>query len=124
QDSFKKTRQLFSLESQLQKKFWRPLFDWGRLSAAFEHHDGTLKRTKLLKNNQSCNFGTLYLGDGALAPSNQLWPIQAYLSQHFAKALGKVQFFWLVEVFEDQVIYQAISETGEILDGFTQQIKL
>lgn len=116
----KKASTLISKESWLQKKAWLPLFDQYQLTTAFEHHDGTLKRTKPLKKNKINSLGTVYLGDGAMAPTNQIFPLQAFLHRYFAKIRGYVQFFWLVDVFEDKIVYQAISEKGKILDEFTQ----
>lgn len=119
----KKVLKLVSCESLLQKKAWLPLFDQYHLTAAFEHHDGALKRTWPLKNGQIDSLGTTYLGDGAFAPANQIFPFQAYLNRHFAKTIGYVQFFWLVDVFRDKIVYKAVSEKGKILDVFESQIQ-
>lgn len=55
---------LFSYASLQGKKHWLPLFDRHGMTVAFEHHDQTLKRTKLLRGGKPHPQGTLYLGDG------------------------------------------------------------
>ncbi len=116
----KKVLTLLSKESFLQKKYWLPLFDKYNLTAAFEHHDGALKRTKPLKHDKINLKGTVYFGDGALSPINQIFPIQAFFNRHFAKTSGYVQFFWLVDIFPNKIVYKAISDKGKVLDVFKQ----
>lgn len=113
---------LFSYESSQGRKFWLPLFDKYHLTCAFEHHDQTLKRTKLLKNDKEDPKGTLYLGDGAWGAEFQYHPIQGYFHSYFANLMGKVHFFWIVHVDKQKIIYTAMDESGKILDQFIQKI--
>lgn len=43
---------------------WLELFDRYHLTASFEHHDHTLKRSRILAHHQVSTKGTLYVGDG------------------------------------------------------------
>ena len=105
------------------KKYWLPLFDKYKLTAAFEHHDHTLKRTKPIRFGMIHPEGTIYLGDGCFSPKIQCTPIQAYLSSYFAKCLGHLQFFWLIDITKENIIYRAISKNNQIIDEYTQKIK-
>ena len=114
---------LLSVPSQEGKKTWLPLFDKYKITTAFEHHDQTLKRTRLLRNNKVDLDGTLYLGDGGWGAEIQVPPIQTYFSPLFAKSMGYVSFFWLIDIKEDKITYQAISAKGHVLDEYMQKIK-
>lgn len=114
---------LYSPKSLEGKKHWLPIFDHYGLTVAFEHHDQTLKRTKLLKQGKEDPQGTLYLGDGGWGPAIQYPPLQGYLRSHFATIQGKVHFFWSVTILEEKIIYKAITATGEVLDQYIQKIR-
>lgn len=105
------------------KKYWLPLFDKYNLTTAFEHHDHTLKRTKPLRYGMIHPEGTIYLGDGGWSPKIQCTPIQAYLSGIFAKCSGYTQFFWLIEISKEKIIYKAISKNNQVIDEYIQKIK-
>ncbi|MCH9627670.1 MAG: hypothetical protein S4CHLAM2_13120 [Chlamydiales bacterium] len=113
---------LFSKESQEGRRFWLPLFDQYRLTAAFEHHDQTLKRTKLLRHGREDPTGTLYLGDGGWGPKVQFPTLQGYFQNYFAHLQGKQHFFWVMEVKEGEITYVALTASGQVLDRFTQKI--
>jgi len=114
---------LLSVPSQEGKKTWLPLFDKYKITTAFEHHDQTLKRTRPLRNDKINLDGTIYLGDGGWGAEIQVPPIQTYFSPLFAKSMGYVSFFWLVDIKEDRIIYKAISAKGHVLDEYMQKIK-
>ena len=113
---------LFSHASLAGQTHWLPLFDQYNLTVAFEHHDQTLKRTKLLRAGKPHPQGTLYLGDGGWGAILQYPPIQGYFNKYFDKLQGKQQFFWLVNIEQDQITYSAISQTGNCLDKNNQKI--
>lgn len=46
------------------REYWLPLFDKYSLNLSFEHHDHTLKRSHVLKENQISEKGTVFVGDG------------------------------------------------------------
>lgn len=114
---------LLCCQSTEGKKYWLPLFDKYKLTAAFEHHDHTLKRTKPIRFGMIHPYGTVYLGDGGWAPKIQCAPLQSYLSSYFAKCCGYLQFFWLIDIKKDKICYKAISKNNQVIDEYTQKVK-
>ena len=114
---------LLCSQSYLGKKYWLPLFDKYQLTAAFEHHDHTLKRTKPIRFGMIHPYGTVYLGDGGWSPKIQCSPLQSYLSGYFAKCSSHLQFFWLIDIKKDKICYKAISKNNQIIDEYIQKIK-
>jgi len=94
---------------------WLPVFDSHRLTTAFEHHDHSFKRTKLLRNNQPDPKGTLYLGDGCWGQPAR--PINRELRWYEDK-VGSIQHFWLVDVSRSRVEYRAINKEGKVFDVY------
>lgn len=92
---------------------WLPIFDRHGLRVALENHDHTFKRTKVLRDNQVSENGTVYLGDGCFGinPRDIPEPDRWYLE----KASG-TPHFWLVDIDDDGMHFQAISHAEEILD--------
>jgi hypothetical protein len=100
------------------REHWLPLFDKYHLTAAFENHDHTFKRTKLLRGNQVDPEGTLYLGDGCMGvparscDNKDEWYIE--------KASG-TQHFWVVDVDQSGVVYRAVNIRGEVFDRYPEE---
>jgi hypothetical protein len=46
--------------------YWEPLFSKYNVSLALENHDHIYKRSKPIKNNETGEKGTIYIGDGAM----------------------------------------------------------
>jgi len=97
------------------RQYWLPLFDKHRLTAAFENHDHTFKRTHLLRENKADPKGTLYLGDGCWGMPART--VDAERRWYEAKA-ASIQHFWCVDVNRGRVEYRAISKDGEVFDVF------
>ena len=93
---------------------WLAIFDKWALRVALENHDHTFKRTKVLKGNQVVEEGTVYLGDGSFGvnPRTVPEPDRWYLE----KASG-TPHFWLVEIDDAGMHFQAISHAGDVLDS-------
>ena len=121
-ENFKK--RLYSYASLAGRKHWLPLFDKYKMTVAFEHHDQTLKRTKLLRSGKPHPEGTLYLGDGNWGSEIQYPPIQGYFNSYFKKLKGKSHFFWLVDIKPGEISYSAISHENTILDRSVQKVDL
>lgn len=113
---------LFSQESFYGRRHWLPLFDAYELTVAFEHHDQTLKRTKLIRRGKEDPKGTLYLGDGGWGPEVQYPPIQGYFHNYFANLQGKEHFFWAVTIDPKKITYHAITASGKVIDRFVQKL--
>ena len=95
---------------------WGPLFDEFRLTTAFENHDHTLKRTKLIKNNEVSPEGTLYLGDGSWGVPPREVDAERRWYEESAAGKGHV---WVVDVSSEGVTYRALGAKGKQLDSTT-----
>lgn len=97
------------------RQFWLPIFDKHRLTAAFENHDHTFKRTHSLRENKLDPNGTLYLGDGCWGmPARK---VDSQRRWYEAKA-ASLQHFWQVDVSRTRVEYRAINKEGKIFDVY------
>lgn len=96
------------------RKAWVPLFDRYRLTAAFENHDHTLKRTHRLKGNKKNSEGTLYLGDGCWGRP----PRKVYDSWYLARATSSPHV-WRVDADSQKIRFRAVSPAGKVLDDYS-----
>ncbi|HRD55099.1 MAG TPA: metallophosphoesterase family protein [Parachlamydiaceae bacterium] len=104
--------------SQLVRSHWVPLFDAAELTAAFEHHDHTYKRTFPLKNGRPHEKGVLYLGDGAWGVEKPRVP-KRHLP-YLARVLS-VSHFILVTLNPEAVTYEAINAKGDVIDRYVKK---
>lgn len=95
---------------------WLPLFDQYELSVAFENHDHSFKRSKVLKGNQVAETGTVYLGDGSFGVN----PREAAITGrwYLEKASG-TPHFWLVNIDREGLHCKAISQAEQTIDEVT-----
>lgn len=98
------------------RESWLPVFDQYGLSVAFENHDHSFKRSKVLKGNQVADSGTVYLGDGSFGvnPRDAMPTGRWYLE----KASG-TPHFWVVNIDNDGMHCKAISQAEQVLDELT-----
>ncbi len=96
-----------------ERNLWLPLFDSYKVSACFENHDHTFKRTKILKGNQPSSEGTIYLGDGCFGVNPR--EIKNLDLGYLEKAESR-RHFWFVEVDAEKLIAKAVDEEGHIFD--------
>ena len=94
---------------------WLPIFDEHHLTAAFENHDHTFKRTHLLRENKPYPHGTLYLGDGCWGMGART--VDAKRRWYEAKA-ASLQHFWCVDVSRRRVEYRAVNKEGKVFDAY------
>jgi acid phosphatase type 7 len=99
------------------RSYWLPLFDKHRLTAGFENHDHTFKRTPLMKQNRPDPSGTLYLGDGCWGRPPRT--VNAVRRWYEVKA-APLPHFWRVDVSSRGVEYRAINQNGQIFDVFPE----
>jgi hypothetical protein len=97
------------------RQAWLPIFDKHHLTTAFEHHDHTFKRTKLLRENKPNPHGTLYLGDGCWGQSAR--KVESGLRWYEAKA-ASIQHFWCVDATRSRVEYRAFNKEGKVFDVY------
>ncbi len=91
---------------------WVPLFEKHRLSAAFENHNHTYKRTHPIKQNEIREDGVIYFGDGSwgVAPRgpHDLW----YLAKK-----EKKNALLLVELSQEKGSIEAFDLFNNLLDS-------
>ncbi len=104
-------------ESQLGRATWGPIFDRYGLTAAFEHHDHVLKRTKPLKGGKVVGKGqgTVYFGDGCFGKSARTVDPAVRWYNDVEKA---IPHFWLVDVANEGLRFKAMDEKGGTVDEF------
>ncbi|CAM2064590.1 Fibronectin type III domain-containing protein [Sulfidibacter corallicola] len=101
--------------SRYGRKHWEPLFAKYQLTAAFENHDHTFKRSKLLANGKVVENGVLYLGDGAWGRGDR--GIDLVQRWYLDKA-SSTRHFWLVDVEDGKRTYRAIDKHGKVFDVY------
>ncbi len=101
--------------SQAGRAHWAPLFDRYGLTTAFENHDHTFKRSKLLKEGKPDPDGTLYLGDGCFGRAPRT--VDAELRWYLDRA-ESIAHFWLVDVTRRSVRYRAFDAEGRRIDVY------
>jgi hypothetical protein len=101
------------------RRYWLPLFDAFRLTAAFEHHGHLHKRTLPLRAGVPVadGTGTVFFGDGNWGKSHAKSgkPERGYLAASFPR-----RHFWHVTVSEQGARYQAIDGFGRVFDSAAQ----
>lgn len=96
---------------------WVPLFQKHGVTAVFEHHDHTYKRTHRLIDDQPHPDGVLYLGDGAWGRTpRSVEPERPYL----AVALSKRNVIRVELSPEGDASYLAVDELGLELDRYPE----
>ena len=103
------------------RQHWRPLFDQYRLTTAFENHDHVLKRSKLLRNDQVDEAGTLYLGDGCFGKPTRFLrgPRREDRTKRWYIAhSASVPHFWLVDLSAEKVVFKGVDEHGAVVDEY------
>jgi hypothetical protein len=102
------------------RKWWVPLFEKYGLTAAFENHDHTYKRTHLIKKNEIDPTGVLYMGDGCWGVARAREPHTPQQLWYLAKSAAQRHFI-LVTLTKERRLYQAISSpAGVVFDEFVQ----
>ena len=100
------------------RKHWQPLFDKYNLDLSFEHHDHTLKRTKVIRADKVAKKGTLYIGDGCWGKdarkSNQKW----YLEKG-----SSTTHVWQAFINKKSIILKAVGKDTEVYDHLTLEQK-
>ena len=94
---------------------WAPLFDRYGLTTAFETHEHTFKRSRLLRNNAVAadGEGVLYLGDGGWGGGAR----EIYLkSRWYLDKVSSTLHFWRVDVSKEKVEYRAFDDHGGLFD--------
>ena len=97
------------------RKYWVPLFDRFQLTAAFENHYHTFKRTKPLKNGKVDPQGTVYFGDGCWGrPPRKVNTPKSW----YEAVTASRRHVWLVDVEDGNVRYRAMDPHGKVFHTY------
>ncbi len=109
-------------KSELGRLHWEPLFSRYELTAAFENHDHTFKRSKKLLNGEVApnGRGVLYLGDGCWGRNPRTLPIQ---KRWYLDKTSSTMHFWQVDVSSQKTQYRAVNRTGRDFDVYPTESK-
>lgn len=102
------------------REHWAPLFDAHHLTAAFENHDHTMKRTKRIRDNEVNPEGVLFLGDGSWGVVPREVDPERRWYEEVAVGVGHV---WIVDVTADETTFRAIDANGSVLDETTSMAR-
>jgi acid phosphatase type 7 len=106
--------------SRLVREHWVPLFETARITAAFEHHDHTYKRTVPILNGRQDPAGVLYVGDGAWGRLRR--PVRPGDRWYLAKT-AKSHHVYVTTLTESECRFEAIDEDGEVFDTFSRPVR-
>lgn len=106
----------------LAREHWLPVFDRHGLTAAFENHDHTFKRTHPLRGDERVpdgEKGTLYFGDGAWGRGDR--PVRLS-DRWYLAAQGANRHVWIVDVRRDGVEYRAVDTRGGVFHVYPSDL--
>lgn len=92
----------------LLRKNWLNVFDQYHLDVAFENHEHTLKKSRLLRNHQVVDtHGTIYIGDGNWGKYSRQ-PVDRW----YIEATRPINHVWAVTLNEDTASFKALTIDG------------
>lgn len=100
------------------RKYWVPSFDAHRLTAAFEHHEHSYKRTHPIRKGQIASDGVMYIGDGGWGVDKPRTPRHVDKKWYLAKAISS-RHFLLVTIEGAKKTVKAINPEGVVIDQFS-----
>jgi acid phosphatase type 7 len=109
-------RALSTPVSRTIRTHWSPLFEQFGLSAAFEHHDHTYKRTHPIFNNRVEANGVLYIGDGGWGVRNNKQPQNPQNTWYLAKTAKKSHVLQ-VTIRQEKCLIEAFDPSGMCFDS-------
>lgn len=105
---------------EMAREHWLPVFDRYGLTAAFENHDHTFKRTHPLRGDRVVeDGGTVYFGDGAWGRGDR--PVRLS-NRWYLAAQGANRHFWMVDVRPDGVEYRAVEARGGVFHVYPSHL--
>jgi hypothetical protein len=106
-----------STKNALLRKNWLHVFDQHQLDVAFENHEHTLKKSKILRNNKiSDSQGTIYIGDGSWGKVSRQ-PVDRW----YIESTRPVNHVWVVTLSEHNASFKALTIDG-IDENYTFEI--
>lgn len=113
--AYPSARAYHNIRSARVRRYFVPLFEKYHLTAAFENHDHTFKRTHLIREGKVDPDGVLYMGDGSWGVATPRQPRTPKQSWYIAKS-AKVQQVLLVTVNKESNLYESYDFQGELVD--------
>lgn len=100
---------------------WLEIFDRHELTAGFENHDHTLKRTAPLRGGEIVppGQGTLYFGDGAWGRGDRTIDVTTRWYHEF---VGSNRHVWVVDATADEVHYRAFDLEGQLVHVYPESL--
>jgi len=96
------------------RELWQPLFEQYRITAGFEHHDHTFKRTKPMTGEEvDPEKGIVYLGDGSMGVFPRT--INEDNLRYLEKATGDPHF-WVLDLNPDGADAKAYDKDNNLID--------
>lgn len=117
--SFPSFRPLCSVHAERIRSSWAPLFEEAKITASFEHHDHSLKRTHPIKNMKIDPDGIVYLGDGSMGlrkPRPPHTPKPWYIAN-----AQEAQAVWRGIVTKEGAQFDALDPSGNLLDSYQKE---
>ena len=106
-------------ENVLLRVNWLDIFDQHELDVAFENHEHTLKKSKLLRHDKvATSQGTIYIGDGNWGKKWSRTPVDRW----YIESARKINHVWSVTLNEDIASFKALTTDG-IDDDYTFEVK-
>lgn len=97
---------------------WVPVFERYGVDVAFEHHDHTYKRTKLIRGGAVAADGVLYFGDGAWGVYERIAdPVEDHW---YLAATRSTNHFIVTHIDGGDRRHSIYDETGELFDCYPQ----
>jgi hypothetical protein len=109
-------RPLCDKRSQEVRTVWAPLFEEAKLTAAFEHHDHTLKRSHPIKKMKIDDEGIVYLGDGSMGLRKARVP--HHPKPWFIASAQAAQAVWKTTLTKEGAAFEALDPNSCSLDTY------
>lgn len=98
---------------------WVPVFEHFGLTAAFENHDHSYKRTPLIYQGEAAEQGVLYMGDGAWGVKSPRKPKNPEKEWYLAET-KKERHFILVTIDAHKRAFAGVDHEGKVFDLYEQ----
>jgi hypothetical protein len=114
--AYPSVRKFTNEKSTMVRRCWSPLFEAFKITAAFEHHDHTYKRTCSIRDGKQDPQGILYFGDGAWGVETPRRPRSPSHAWYLAKT-ASTRHVILVTLQGMTAYFQAIDSEGRVFDS-------
>ena len=85
------------------------------MTAGFENHDHTMKRSKVLRSGEVSDQGTIYVGDGCWGKNAR----EAKADAWYLDIAKEATHVWYLEADKESVKFEASGIGGKVYDRFS-----